>query len=98
MAAAHLYENKRCSTLSCCESELAPIAATVPLLISEVGESDGGTTFLTSVLDWADARQVGFLAWAWLDDPFNEWSLVTPAGEPRNAAGQAVLDRLLSYR
>jgi len=78
--------------------ELAPIAATVPLLISEVGESDGGTTFLTTVLDWADARQVGFLAWAWLDDPFNEWSLVTPAGEPRNAAGQAVLDRLLSYR
>ncbi|MBB3041314.1 cellulase family glycosylhydrolase [Nocardioides soli] len=97
VASAHLYDFKRCSTAACFDDELAPVAAAVPLLIGEVGEADGDTAFLTSVIDWADAHEVGYLAWAWLDNPEDQWSLLTADGRPAQPVGQLLKDRLAAY-
>src|SRR5262249_5464473 len=38
-ASWHVYGNKECSTTTCYESEIAPVAAVVPLIAGEIGES-----------------------------------------------------------
>jgi len=97
VAAAHLYETKRCNSPACYDAELAPIAASVPLLISEVGEADGDTAFMEATLNWAGAHGVGYLAWAWTDDPYDPWSLLSPEGEPVHPVGTMFRDRLLHH-
>ncbi|MBV9772368.1 MAG: cellulase family glycosylhydrolase [Gemmatimonadetes bacterium] len=64
-AAWHVYNFSRCSTRACWDAEAAPVAQQVPLVLSELGEDDRGSAFVTSLMDWMDARQGSYLAWVW---------------------------------
>jgi hypothetical protein len=64
-AFAHLYNFNTCSNTSCYDSQLAPVAAQVPLTLSEIGENDCGHGFIDTVMNWADAHGVGYLGWTW---------------------------------
>ncbi|MGI5230393.1 cellulose binding domain-containing protein [Actinoallomurus sp. CA-142502] len=64
-AFAHLYNFNTCSNTSCFDSQLAPVAAKVPLTLSEIGENDCGHGFIDTVMNWADAHGVGYLGWTW---------------------------------
>ena len=68
IAAVHIYPGNWCVTVSCYDAEIAPVAAQVPVIASEVGieSCDSATaSWLTTLLSWLDARQSGYLAWAW---------------------------------
>jgi hypothetical protein len=68
VAAVHVYPGNWCVTLSCYDAEIAPVAAQVPVVASEVGigSCDGETVgWLIALLSWLDARRSGYLAWAW---------------------------------
>jgi hypothetical protein len=67
-AFAHLYNFNTCSNTSCFDSQLAPVAAQVPLTLSEIGENDCAHGFIDTVMNWADSHGVGYLAWTW-----NNW-------------------------
>jgi endoglucanase len=64
-AFAHLYNFNTCSSTSCFDSQLAPVAAQVPLTLSEIGENDCGHGFIDTVMNWADAHGAGYLGWTW---------------------------------
>jgi endoglucanase len=64
-AFAHIYNFNSCATTSCFDSQLAPVAAKVPLTLSEIGENDCGHGFIDTVMNWADAHGVGYLGWTW---------------------------------
>lgn len=64
-AFAHLYNFNSCSSTSCFDSQLAPVAAQVPLTLSEIGENDCGHGFVDTVMNWADSHAVGYLGWTW---------------------------------
>ena len=64
-ASWHVYDNNACNTKSCWDTYAAPVAATVPLIVGEVGDNTSGSAFVTSLMDWMDARQGSYLAWTW---------------------------------
>jgi endoglucanase len=69
IAEAHVYGKNTCSSRSCFDATLAPVARRVPLLFGETGETyDGsscGSSNISRFLSWADAHRVGYLAWTW---------------------------------
>ncbi len=64
-ASWHIYNNQYCSASSCWTSQVAPVAAAVPLTALEIGENDCTANFITPLMNWLDAQGAGYLAWAW---------------------------------
>lgn len=95
VAAAHIYNFNTCSSTSCWNSQLAPVAAQVPLVLGEFGENDCAHGFVDSLMNWADANSVGYLGWTW-----NAWdcrtgpSLITDYQGTATAYGQGLKARL----
>jgi len=85
IASVHVYPVNRCNSTDCWDAEIAPLAASLPVVISEFGTEwtpPFSDRMALDLLDWADSHQVGYLAWSW-----NAWGsgdmLVTNyAGEP----------------
>jgi endoglucanase len=65
MAFAHIYNFNSCSSTSCYDSQLAPVAASVPLALSEIGENDCAHGFVDTLMNWADSHAVSYLGWTW---------------------------------
>lgn len=67
-ASLHSYNFNACSTRSCWTSQLAPVAAKVPLIAGEIGENDCADSYIDSLTTWLDSQQASYLAWAWNTD------------------------------
>ncbi len=61
----HIYNFSWCNTLACWDSEAAPVALQVPLVLGELGQNDRGSAFVNALMDWMDSRQDSYLAWEW---------------------------------
>ena len=68
-ASLHVYDFSGCNTQSCWDSTVAPVAAQVPVITGEMGESDSQSNptlpFLTAFWTWQDAHCLSYLAWTW---------------------------------
>src|SRR5256884_140911 len=64
-ASWHVYNFSWCHTQACWDSQAAPAAQQAPLVLGELGQDDGGSAFVSSLMDWMDARQGSYLAWVW---------------------------------
>ena len=96
IAEAHVYGKNLCSSVACFDDSLAPVAAQVPLIFGETGEtfdsSDCGSSNISTFLQWADAHNVGYATWTW-----DAWgtcnSLIQNySGAPSHAYGNFVHD------
>jgi hypothetical protein len=69
MAEAHVYGGNSCATTSCFDTNYAPVAAQVPLIFGETGEtydaSSCASTNISKFLPWADANGVSYEPWTW---------------------------------
>ena len=54
-------------TTSCWDAATSAVAASVPIITGEFGETDGGSASMTAFMNWADAHGIGYLPWAWWD-------------------------------
>jgi hypothetical protein len=100
VAEAHVYGKNTCDTIACFDRTLAPVAAKVPLVFGETGESyddsDCGSSNITAFMNWADAHGVGYEAWTW-DTWGSCGSLIADyTGTPRGAYGNAVKAHFLA--
>jgi hypothetical protein len=68
VASHHSYNFNSCSNASCWDSQLAPVIAQVPLIAGEIGENDCGSSYITTLMNWLDAKGTGYLGWTW-----NNW-------------------------
>jgi hypothetical protein len=94
MAEAHVYGKNTCDTVRCLDATMAPVAAHVPLLFGETGEtyddSECGSSYISSFLNWADQHGVGYEAWTW-DTWGNCEALISSYdGRPDNTYGAYV--------
>ncbi len=73
-ASFHNYMGKSCDNVACWNSEIAPVAANVPVVTGEFAEDDylqshcedkAPSTFDQDYMNWADEHGVGYLAWGW---------------------------------
>jgi endoglucanase len=67
-ASWHSYNFNACSTRSCWASQIAPVAARVPLIAGEIGENDCADTYITPLMKWLNSIPASYLAWAWNTD------------------------------
>jgi endoglucanase len=72
IASWHNYPGQLdCNTPStpqlCWTAATSAVAASVPIITGEFGETDGGSSYLTEYMNWADAAGIGYLPWAWWD-------------------------------
>ena len=69
VAEAHIYGKNVCSSTTCLNATLAPVAKRVPLLLGETGEtydaSSCGSTNISRFMKWADAHAASYMAWTW---------------------------------
>ncbi|MGH7608667.1 MAG: glycoside hydrolase family 5 protein, partial [Candidatus Dormibacteria bacterium] len=73
-ASWHSYPNNHCSSQSCWDRAVAPLARRVPVVVTEVGDSASRpAAYLPNLLPWCDRHHLGYLAWTW-----NAWP------QPRN--------------
>lgn len=72
-----------CNTVSCYNSEYAPVIAQMPFMAGEFGESVNGNicgvTSSNIFLNWMDQHNSGYLAWTWdaWNTPCGDLSLIT---------------------
>ena len=64
-ASFHAYQNTWCNTVTCYNTEVAPVAAQMPVIAGELGNSVCDAAMMNGAMDWLDARQLGYLAWVW---------------------------------
>jgi endoglucanase len=64
-AAWHAYNFNACKAADCWDTVLAGVLAQVPLVATELGENDCGSTFIDPLLTWLDGHGGGYLAWSW---------------------------------
>jgi hypothetical protein len=95
VAEAHIYNFNTCASTSCWDSQLAPVAAQVPLILGEIGENDCAHGFVDGLMNWADAHAVSYLGWTW-----NTWdcasgpSLISDYQGTATGYGQGLKARL----
>jgi hypothetical protein len=67
-ASWHSYNFNACSTVTCWSTQVAPVAAQVPLVAGEIGENDCGSGYITALMNWLDSESASYAAWAWNAD------------------------------
>jgi putative cell wall-binding protein len=88
IASWHNYPGQGCSDAACWNSQIVPVAASVPVIATEFGETDGGSTFMTGFMNWADAHGIGYAPWAW-------W--VTDSSDGTNANLYSLISNLSTF-
>jgi endoglucanase len=68
VASWHSYNFNTCSSQSCWTSQVAPVAAQVPVVAGEIGENDCADGYVTPLMNWMDTEGISYLAWAWNAD------------------------------
>ena len=67
-ASWHSYNFNACSNQSCWTSQVASVAASVPVVAGEIGENDCAGSYITPLTTWMESQGISFLAWAWNAD------------------------------
>ncbi len=69
-AAWHAYPGSVCNNVTCWNANVAPVAAKVPVVTTEVGDNVCSTaSYMPVLLPWANSKNISYLGWTW-----NVWS------------------------
>jgi hypothetical protein len=101
VAGVHLYDFTGCSDEPCWNTDVRRLAATMPVVTTELGQRGCAHGFIDRFMRWADGAGVSYLAWAW-----NAWdcaggpALIRRDGSPTpyGAGFKAHLARLAAAR
>ena len=103
VAAWHNYQGQGCG-VTCWNSTITTVASSVPVLMTEFGDTTGGHAYFDSVVTWAQAHSIGVVPWAWWDVDASEsvtnsrYSLYDGDFAPRAPSGTAYHAFLSSLR
>jgi len=101
VAEAHIYGKNSCATITCFNSQLLPVAQTVPMVWGEAGEtydgSDCGSSIVAVNFPWAFANTAGIEAWTWTAWGNCEALIANFTGTPYSGFGQWVRTYYLTH-
>ncbi|WP_055590724.1 glycoside hydrolase family 5 protein, partial [Streptacidiphilus griseoplanus] len=98
-ASWHSYNFNTCSSSSCWDSQIAPVAAKVPVVAGEIGENDCAHGYVDTLMNWLDQHKVSYLGWTW-----NTWdcssgpSLIAGYDGTPTAYGQGLKNHLATLQ
>jgi len=61
----HNYNFNKCVNKQCWDTNIAPLAAQLPIIVTEFGENDCTGDYITPLLQWMDSHGLHYTAWAW---------------------------------
>jgi hypothetical protein len=82
VASWHAYSFNACANESCWDTQIAPLAQQVPIVLGEFGQDNCGFDYMQRLATWADAHRIGYLPWTW-----TPWGCSTGAVLIRDWAG-----------
>ena len=92
VASVHTYEPNwaPCDSRACWDSQIATVAAKVPVVEGEVGSVNCTASSIGPLLNWSDTHGVSYLAWSWnVGSCKGEPSLITSyRGAPTRTYGE----------
>jgi putative cell wall-binding protein len=102
VASWHNYPGQGCSSATCWNAQILPVAAVVPVVTGEFGQNSSATDagYMEPFMNWADANGIGYLPWAWWDVPASEsvsnsiYALINGDFSPKVPNGTAFHDHL----
>lgn len=95
VAAAHLYGYAKPAQYN---SDLGPVAAKVPVVIGETGETNCSDNEIEGLLNWADSHGVSYLAWEWsTGECGSKLSLITAFNGTPTPYGRGYREHLLQH-
>jgi endoglucanase len=94
-AGLHVFDFADCTSLSCWESTVAPVAREAPVVVTEFGQRDCAAAFMDRFMDWADAAGVSYLGWSWNPFGCGGPALIESWGGRPTPAGRQLRARLL---
>ncbi|MDA8035307.1 MAG: cellulase family glycosylhydrolase [Actinomycetota bacterium] len=97
VAGFHVYPWSGCSSVTCWDRQVAPVAAAVPVVTTEVGTRACNGAFASTYLSWAGAHHISSIAWVW-DTNEGCYDLVHDYAGAPTAYGSAVRAGLLRLR
>ena len=65
VASWHSYNFNPCNNNACWRSMISSMVAQVPVIASEIGETDCTDNYIDPLMSFLDAESSGYLAWAW---------------------------------
>ncbi|HXW80685.1 MAG TPA: cellulase family glycosylhydrolase [Acidimicrobiales bacterium] len=86
IVAFHTYNTSACTTVACWDASVLPVAGSVPVVTTEIGEDDCSANYIDTYMQWADEHNISYLAWSWQPAPAgatcvsNPWSLLANWG------------------
>jgi endoglucanase len=102
-ASFHNYQGENCQAESCWSSQIAPVAAVVPVVTGEFDEdcpvSPTDPDFDNQYMDWADQNGVSYLAWGWVapdtaEPCMGQFLITDSSDDPANPNGVDLQDHL----
>jgi len=77
------------------EPEIAPVAAQVPIVIGEMGDSDCTHRFIDKLMPWADSKGLSYFGWGWVtSDCADEPALINNYNGTPSAYGTGFRDHV----
>jgi Cellulase (glycosyl hydrolase family 5) len=67
-ASWHSYNFNTCSSMSCWQSTIAPVATNFPVIAGEIGENDCAHGYIDGLMNFLDGVHQSYLGWAWNAD------------------------------
>jgi endoglucanase len=96
VASWHSYNSNGCNTSSCWADRMGHVAASVPVIAGEIGESDCADDYIDPLMAYLDSESISYLAWAWnANFECSNSLIVSYAGAP-TAYGQGYKSHLES--
>jgi endoglucanase len=65
VASEHNYGHHLAPCLGDCKAQVASVAARVPVVVGELGQTDCRHDYIDKWMRWADRRGISYLGWAW---------------------------------
>jgi hypothetical protein len=65
VAGVHVYDFRSCADQACWARNFGPVARSVPVVATEVGQKACGIPFLERFMAWADKAGLSYLGWTW---------------------------------
>ena len=95
VAGFHVYNFSTCISTVCWSKQLGPVARTVPVVATEVGETGCSHAFIDRFMAWADAKGVSYLGWTWNPTGCDAPALISAWGGRPTGYGEAFRAHLL---
>ncbi len=96
VAGFHDYNFVECITVACWNEKVGPVARSVPVVTTELGEDDCSHAFIDRFMSWADSAGVSYLGWSW--NPSACTALITSWDGQPSAYGQGLRTHLIKLR